>query len=131
MVQAHQHFRKILRKINDNLMFMYYNLPQNKSKITMTDIELLNNKIDKLAETLDAFQTSTEKHFEQIEKRLERMETRIYRMEDQQSEDRKILMDLWQDRNQVTVKFSKVFTGINALISAIVSGTITLLVQRN
>lgn len=65
-----------------------------------------------------------------IEKRMDRMESKIDRLEDNQMEDRKMLMDLWKDREHVTVKFSRTFLGVNATISAVIAIIISLFVKN-
>jgi hypothetical protein len=67
---------------------------------------------------------------QEINMRLGRIETRMDRLENQQMEDRKLLMDLWKDRDEVKIKFSRTLFGVNATISMVVAIIVSLFTRR-
>jgi uncharacterized coiled-coil DUF342 family protein len=62
-------------------------------------------------------------------RRFEYLERRMDRIENLQMEDHKILMELWQSRDKVTVNFSRTFTFVNAFISCFVATITSLFVS--
>lgn len=62
-------------------------------------------------------------------RRFEYLEKRMDRLENLQMEDHKILMELWQSRDKVTVSFSRTFTFVNAFISCFVATITSLFVS--
>ena len=101
-------------------------------------------QIDKRFEQVDKQFEQVDKRFEQVDKHFEQVEKRIDRIENQQldarkmlmdiwqarNEDHKMLIDLWQSRDKVTINFSRTFTAVNAFISGIVATFIALFVKR-
>ena len=64
-------------------------------------------------ELLKEFKNDINRRFEDVSRRFEGIENR-------QAEDHKILMELWQDRNEVKVKYSKhLFISISILASLV------------
>lgn len=64
-----------------------------------------------------------DKRFEQVDKRFEQADKRLDRIEDQQTEDHKILMELWENRSKSNLNF----TSFYFLITLFSSTTIALL----
>lgn len=68
-----------------------------------------------------------DKRFEQIDNRLEQNDRRFDRIEHQQDEDRKILMDLWQHKDNLELKLSKRLLAVTGILSGGVSFTVSVL----
>jgi predicted nuclease with TOPRIM domain len=71
-----------------------------------------------------------DKRFEQVDNRFEQLEKRMDRLENQQLDDRKMLMEVWQSRDRITVNFSRTFTIVNAFISGIVATFVAAFVKK-
>lgn len=69
-----------------------------------------------LYELIKNFKDDTRQHFEQVEKRLNNIE-------EEQREDRKILMKLWENRSRSNLNFSSIYF----LVTLFVSITLALL----
>jgi len=66
-----------------------------------------------------------------IDKRLEKLENRVNFVENQQMEDRKMLLDIWRNREKVTLTFSKTFAFFNIFLAGVVSSIVAAFVKQN
>jgi predicted nuclease with TOPRIM domain len=96
-----------------------------ESAFTATNdrLENLEAKIDSLQSELADFKAEANQRFDRLEKRLDRIE-------DQQMEDRKIIMDMWREKDKVTATFSRTFAFLNIFIASLVSGFVAFFVKR-
>lgn len=74
-------------------------------------------------EQIDNRFEQVDKRFEQIDDRFEQVDKRLVRIEDQQIEDRKILMELWENRSRSNLNF----TSFYFLITLFASTTVAML----
>src|SRR4030065_192302 len=105
---------------------------------------IIDNPMNNLQKAINTLKTEMlqqfnrmEKRFEQIynilgqmDTRFEQLENRIVFIDNQQMKDRTMLMDIWRDREKVTVTFSKTFAFINILISGIVAGFVSFFTKH-
>lgn len=80
-----------------------------------------------LYELLKEFKEDTKRNFEQVDKRFEQVERRLDRVEYQQTEDRKILMDLWHHKDNMELKLSKSLLAVTGILSGGISLTVSVL----
>jgi len=81
-------------------------------------------------EFLKEFKSEVYNRFEQLDKRIDRLETRVDRIENQQMQDHKIMAELLESKDKVTIKFSRTFMGVNAFISGIVATIIAIFIKK-
>lgn len=74
-------------------------------------------QVDKRFEQIDQRFDLVDKRFEQVDKRFEQVDNRFAQLEDAQSEDRKILRDLWENREKQTLNFSSIYFSITLAAS--------------
>lgn len=67
-----------------------------------------------LYELLKDFKKDVHKRFEQVDKRFERIEN-------QQAEDHKILMELWENRSRQTLNFTSAYFLITLISSMLIA----------
>lgn len=80
-----------------------------------------------LYDLIKEFKEDTSRRFEQVDKRFEQIDKRLDRIENQQSEDRKILMDLWHHKDNMELKLSKSFLAVTGILSGGISLTVSVL----
>lgn len=92
--------------------------------------EMLYELIKEFKEDFKYFKTDVlnrfeqvDKRFEQVDDRFEQMDKRLIRIEDQQIEDRKLLMQLWENRSKSNLNF----TSFYFLITLFASTTVAML----
>ncbi|MFA6917538.1 MAG: hypothetical protein WC285_01725 [Candidatus Gracilibacteria bacterium] len=90
--------------------------------VTAQTFNIFLEDFKKFQEEFREFKNDVHRRFEQADKRMDRIEY-------QQLEDRKMLMDVWQSREKVTVNFPKGFVGINAFISGVISATVAFFIK--
>ena len=96
----------------------------------MSDMRSKLGQISDRLEHVDQRLDRIDQRLDYLEQRFEKLEKRFDRMEDQQMEDRKIIMELWRDREKVTVTFSKTFAFINVFVAGIVSGLVAFFIKQ-
>lgn len=90
----------------------------------MTTTTITNEMI---YEVLKEFKEDTKRNFYQVDKCFEQVERRLDRVEYQQSEDRKILMDLWHHKDNMELKLSKSLLAVTGILSGGISLTVSVL----
>lgn len=80
------------------------------------DIQKNGTAIQELKEELRDFKSETSRRFSYLENRLDRLDSKVE--------------EIWHSRDKVRVDFSRGFAFVNALISAIVSGSISYTASR-
>lgn len=115
-------------------------------------MEITNEMIYKM---LKDFKDSTEKRFEQVEKRLDNVEQRslgleqrfemlydmlkefkadtnrrLDKIEAQQLEDRRILMNLWEYRDNMKLSFTRTLLTVTGLVSGVVAVIVSFITGK-
>lgn len=83
------------------------------------DVNSRFDQVDKRFEQIDQRFDLVDKRFEQVDKRFEQVDNRFEQLEDAQSEDRKILRDLWENREKQTLNFSAIYFAITLSLSVL------------
>lgn len=79
---------------------------------------------------LKDFKEDTYKRFEQIDKRLEQVDKRFERMENQQLEDRKILMNLWENKDNMKLSFTRTLLTVTGLTSGVIAFIVSFITGK-
>ncbi len=82
-----------------------------------------------LYDLLKEFKRDVHKRFEQVDRRFEQVDKRFEQLEENQSEEHKLLMDLWENRSKNTLNFSSTYF-IVTLICSILAATATAALLR-
>ena len=90
-------------------------------------LEHVDQRLEHVGQRLDYIQQK----LDYIDKRLEKLENRVDFVENQQMEDRKMLLDIWRNREKVTLTFSKTFAFFNIFIAGVVSSVVAAFVKQN
>lgn len=72
-------------------------------------------------EILKEFKEDVSNRFDQIDKRLDLMDKRIERIEQQQTEDRKILMNLWENRDNLKLNLTRSLLTVTGILSGVIA----------
>lgn len=72
-------------------------------------------------EILKEFKEDVSNRFDQIAKRLDLMDKRIERIEQQQTEDRKILMNLWENRDNLKLNLTRSLLTVTGILSGVIA----------
>lgn len=84
-------------------------------------------QIDKRFEQVDNRLEQVDNRFKQNDSRFAQLDRRLDRIENQQSEDRKILMDLWHHKDNMELKLSKSLLAVTGILSGGISLTVSVL----
>lgn len=99
--------------------------------------EMVYNQINSLKETMQDFKEDFKNfkyeiynRFDQIDKRFEQADKRFERMENQQTEDHKILMELWKEKDNIKLSFSRSILTVTGFVSAIVALIVSIITGK-
>lgn len=76
-----------------------------------------------LYELVKEFKHDVNQRFEQTEKRLDRIET-------QQTEDRKILMNLWENRENMKLSLTRSLLTVTGIVSGVVALVVSFITGK-
>lgn len=93
---------------------MIYELLKDFKADVYKRLEQTEARIEMIHELLKEFKTDIYQRFEQIDHRLERIEN-------QQTEDRKILMNLWENRENMKLSLTRSLLTVTGIISGAVA----------
>lgn len=86
------------------------------NNITVTN-EMLYELFKEFREDFKGFKIDVNRRFDEVDKRFEQIDKRFTQLEDAQSEDRKILRDLWENRDKQTLNFSSIYFAVTLTAS--------------
>jgi len=109
---------------------MLYELIRDFKAEVYRRFEYMDLRIDKIENQQSENYKMLSDRIDRLDGRMDRIDSRMDRTESQQSEDRKLLMDIWKTRDVVTVKLSRSFAMVNAFISAFVAVFVSLFVKK-
>lgn len=79
---------------------------------------------------LKDFKEDTYKRFEQIDKRFEQVDKRLDGIEYQQREDRKILMELWKEKDNMKLSFTRTLLTVTGLTSGVIAFIVSFITGK-
>lgn len=102
----------------------------NELKSVKDDLQHIKETVRDLKEDFKNFKYEVYNRFDQIDKRFEQVDKRLDGIEYQQREDRKILMELWKEKDNMKLSFTRTLLTVTGLTSAIIALIVSIITGK-
>lgn len=102
----------------------------NELKGVKDDLQHVKETVRDFKEDFKNFKYEIYNRFDQIDKRFEQADKRFERIENQQTEDHKILMELWKEKDNMKLSLTRTLLTVTGLFSAVIALIVSIVTGK-